>query len=65
MNRGYSVTQRTKNVKQPRGGYINPKELQTESLGPGIETLNPAENVSPNLVGLAVDYLTRFMSGAS
>lgn len=65
MNMGYSVTQRIKNVKQPKGGYINPKELQTESLGPGIETLNPAENVSPNLVGLAVDYLTRFMSGAS
>ncbi|MDA3768706.1 hypothetical protein PF586_09895 [Lactobacillus delbrueckii] len=65
MNRGYSVTQRTKNVKQPRGGYINPKELQTESLGPGIGVLNPAENISTNLVGLAVDYLTRFMSGAS
>ncbi len=31
MSRGYSVTQRTKNVKHPRGGYINPKELQTES----------------------------------
>lgn len=65
MSRGYSVTQRTKNVKQPRGGYINPKELQTESLGSGIETLNPAKNISPNLVGLAIDYLTRFMSGAS
>lgn len=30
MNGGYSVTQRTKNVKQPRGGYINPKELKAE-----------------------------------
>ena len=34
-------------------------------MSPGIETLNPAKNISPNLVGLAVDYLTRFMSGAS
>ena len=34
-------------------------------MGPGIEILNPAKNISPNLVGLAVDYLTRFMSGAS
>lgn len=65
MNRGYSVTQRIKNVKQPRGGYINPRELKADSLGPGIEALNLAENISPNLVGLAVDYLTRFMSGAS
>lgn len=65
MSRGYSVTQRTKNVKQPRGGYTNPKELQTESLSPGIETLNSAKNISPNLVGLAVDYLACFMSGVS
>ena len=29
------------------------------------EALNSAENVSPILIGLAVDYMTRFMSGVS
>ena len=33
--------------------------------GGGIDDLHPVENVSPNLVGIAVDYLTRFMSGTS
>lgn len=62
---GCSVTQRIKQVKQPRGGYIKPKELRSESLGEGAEALNPEENVHASLMGLAVDYMTRFMSGAS
>ena len=62
---GCSVTQRIKQVKQPRGGYIKPKEFEAESLGDGAETLNPEENVHAGLMGLAVDYMTRFMSGAS
>lgn len=62
---GCSVTQRIKQVKQPRGGYINPKEFKPESLGDGAEALNPEENVHASLMGLAVDYMTRFMSGAS
>lgn len=33
--------------------------------GGGIDELHPEENVSPSLVGIAVDYLTRFMSGTS
>ena len=56
-----SVTQRISKIKQPRGGYIKPKELD----GGGIDDLHPEENVSPGLVGIAVDYLTRFMSGTS
>ena len=62
---GCSVTQRIKQVKQPRGGYIKPKELKPESLGEGAEALNPEENVHTSLMGLAVDYMTRFMSGVS
>lgn len=61
---GYSVTQRIKQIKQPRGGYINPKSLSVTRLGDGIEALSSAENVHPILIGLAVDYLTRFLSGA-
>lgn len=60
---GVSVTQRIKQVKQPRGGYINPKELTVVSLGDGADALNPVENIHPSLMGLAVDYMTRFMTG--
>lgn len=62
---GYSVTQRVKKTKQPRGGYIKPKEFKSESLGDGMETLNQEENIGANLIGLAVDYMTRLMLGAS
>jgi len=58
-----SVTQRIKQVKQPRGGYINPRNLTSIPLGDVIESLNDEENVHASLVGLAVDYMTRFMSG--
>ena len=61
--KGCSVTQRIKQVKQPRGGYINPRNLTSIPLGDGIESLNDEENVHASLVGLAVDYMTRFMSG--
>lgn len=61
---GVSVTQRIKQVKQPHGGYINPKELTVVSLGDGADALNPVENIHPSLMGLAVDYMTRFMTGS-
>ena len=65
VNNGWlcSVTQRINHVKQPRGGYLKPKEFEQIKLKGGIEELNQKENISPALVGLAVDYLTRFMSG--
>ncbi|MBQ9545375.1 MAG: hypothetical protein IJV00_09650 [Clostridia bacterium] len=61
---GCSVTQRIKQVKQPFGGYLNPKALTDTILGKGIEELNPDESTHPGLVGMAVDYLTRFMLGS-
>lgn len=64
MISGASVTQRIKQVKQPRGGYIKPKELEVISLGDGADALNPEENVHASLIGLSVDYLTRFLTGA-
>ena len=60
---GCSVTQRIKQVKQPRGGYIYPKTMEVIQCGEGIEALHSEENIRANLTGLAVDYLTRFMSG--
>ncbi|GAQ19285.1 hypothetical protein OPHB3_3247 [Oceanobacillus picturae] len=57
-----SVTNRVKQVKQPRGGYISPKELIVVDREDGKE-LYGSENIHSILVGLAVDYLTRFSMG--
>ncbi|EOO75492.1 hypothetical protein ACQVPJ_26185 [Bacillus mycoides] len=57
-----SVTQRISKVKQPRGGYIKPKDfIVTDLLDTNI--LNECENIHSSLVGLTVDYLTRFLNG--
>lgn len=58
---GCSVTQRIKQIQQPQGGYINPNDLTVTFRG--YSRLNRFENVSPALVGLCVDYLTRFITG--
>ncbi|WP_062325826.1 hypothetical protein [Holzapfeliella floricola] len=59
-----SVTQRIKQVKQPYGGYIKPKLFSTIQLGDNKE-LSASENISASLVGLVVDYMTRFQNGSS
>jgi len=53
-----SVTRRIKEIKQPHGGYINPKSFSVIEIDDGV-TLSSPENVEPYLVGTAVDYLTR------
>lgn len=55
-----SVTSRVKEVKQPRGGYLNPKSFNVVQLNDGKE-LNANENVHPTVIGMVVDYMTRFM----
>lgn len=69
-----SVTQRINGVpcagippvKQPRGGYINPKRFAAVELeGPKPTLEQKKESVSANLVGSTVDYLTRFMEGVA
>lgn len=64
MHKGVSVTQRVKETKQPRGGYVKRTDMTSIPLGGGEEELGP-ENIHPNLVGLTVDYLTRIMTGAT
>lgn len=59
----YSVTGRIRNIKQPRGGYIKPSEFKTIELNDG-QVLNDKENVHATIIGMTVDYLTRFMIGA-
>ena len=57
-----SVTKRIGEIKQPRGGYIKPSAFETIVMDDGI-TLNDEENIHGTIVGLAVDYLTRFYMG--
>ncbi len=55
--------QRIKSIKHPRGGYIKPssfEQINMEDQG----SLNPVENVPPTTMGMVVDYLTRFATGA-
>lgn len=58
----YSVTQRISKIKQPRGGYINRKNFTIITLDDEIK-LHEKENIHPSLVGLVVDYMTRFCMG--
>lgn len=54
-----SVTQRIKEIKQPRGGYINPKMFTALQLG-GESLSTDSENISPQTIGLVIDYLVRY-----
>lgn len=57
-----SVTQRIKEVKQPYGGYIRPRDFLGRQLIDGVQ-LYEEENVHASISGMAVDYLTRFVMG--
>lgn len=59
-----SVTQRIKEVTQPTGGYLNPKNLEIIELHDGVE-LYTEENINLGLVGMAVDYLTRYLNNSN
>ncbi len=59
-----SVTQRIKEVEQKFGGYLNPTLFKELPQG-DMHELHPTENVPANIVGLAVDYLARFMTGST
>ena len=58
-----SVTNRIKEIKQPRGGYIKPSSMKIIELDDG-KTLNEQENIHSSVVGMSVDYMTRFKMGA-
>lgn len=57
-----SVTNRIKSITQPRGGYLNPKQMTITKFNDGIELFE--ETINPSLMGLVVDYLTRYSNGA-
>lgn len=56
-----SVVQRIRTINQPRGGYLNIKSFSTINYDDG-QKLHDTENIHSSIVGLAVDYLTRFMT---
>lgn len=53
-----SVTQRIKEIKQPRGGYLKPSVFTTTILNDD-DAILLCNKVSPITVGLVVDYMTR------
>lgn len=54
---GCSVTQRAKQVAQPREGYMNPKQMEKITLNSGTDKLSLTENISSGLGGVATDIL--------
>lgn len=57
-----SVTNRIKEIKQPRGGYVNPGEFNEVELNDKYK-LDNEENISAGIIGMAVDYLSRINMG--
>lgn len=58
-----SVTGRINSIKQPKGGYLKPSAFEVTVIDDRI-TLNEEENVHGSIVGMTVDYLTRFVMGS-
>lgn len=59
-----SVTKRISEIKQPRGGYVKPSQLEVKVIDDG-KVLFEEENLHASIIGMAVDYLTRLSMGAS
>lgn len=59
-----TVTQRIGEIKQPRGGYIKPSQFTARVIDDGNILAEP-ENVHASIVGMSVDYLTRYLMGAN
>ncbi len=53
-----TVSKISKKADQPKGGYLKPSQFETTIIDDGIK-LNEIENISPSLIGMAVEYLTR------
>ncbi len=57
-----SVTTRVNQVKQPAGGYLPVDKFERVYLDDDL-SLKPKENIPPTIIGLVVDYMTRYISG--
>lgn len=59
-----NVTDRVRTVKQPRGGYIKLSQFK-EITFDDKHVLNDNENISPAVIGMTVDYLTRYIKSGN
>ena len=59
-----SVTARIKEIKQPRGGYIKPSHFDFIQIS-DEKILSEDENIHASVIGMAVDYLTRYEMGVN
>lgn len=57
-----SVSYVARSADQPYGGYIKPSQF--EEIPFTDDAVLSTENVHPSITGMAVDYLTRFMTGS-
>ena len=57
---GLPVTKFLKKIEQPRGGFIKKKDMFQEQINDN-NVLYDSENIHPSLIGITVDYLTRYM----
>ncbi len=62
MYESLSVTARVKSITQPRGGYLPLKSFKRIELDDG-QALSGKENIHASIIGMVVDYLTRFIMG--
>ena len=60
----YSVTQIANYYKQPHGGFIKLSEFE-HTIFNGSYILSKNENIHPSLIGLVIDYMSRFLTGSS
>lgn len=59
-----SVTRRVSDFKQPRGGYVKVADFNKIIIDDGI-ILNENENINAGLIGLTVEYMSKFLIGIS
>lgn len=57
-----SVTNRIREIKQPRGGYVHLSDFENYVFNDGYLPYTE-ENIHASIVGMAVDNLTRLMLG--
>lgn len=55
-----SVTGRINEIKQPYGGYVKSSQFKIHKMDDGC-VLSETENIHASIVGMTVDYLTRFL----
>lgn len=58
-----SVTDRINKIKQPWGGYIKPSQFEEINFNDGVEL--GEENLHASIIGMVVDYLTRYSNGSN